>query len=99
MITGISASIAVASIVTALTSPAAGTPASPRQQTCAAYAQYQQHPSLGALQTVVRDSFRLPGRTWLAADVGWLWADAVSPGSKAQFVAADRRYVADDCRP
>ena len=95
----ISASIAIAGIAAAAVTSVTAPPATPRQQTCAAYAQYQQHPSLGALQTVVRDSFRLPGRTWLAADVGWLWADAVSPGSKAQFVAADRRYVADDCRP
>ena len=49
------------------------------------------------LETAVTDSFRLKGRTYLAADLGQLWADAVSPKSNPQYVDTDRQYVYEDC--
>ena len=67
------------------------------ERTCAAFATWERHPSLGRLETAVADSFHLKGRSYLAADLGQLWADSVSPRSNQQYVDIDRQYVDEDC--
>ena len=67
------------------------------QRTCTAFSAWERHPSLDRLETAVSDSFRIRGRSYLAADLGQLWADSVSPKSNAQYVDTDRQYVYEDC--
>ena len=65
-------------------------------RTCAAFTAYEHHPSMARLDTLVTDSLHLH-RSYLAADVGQLLADTVTPKSKAQYVATDAQYVFEDC--
>jgi hypothetical protein len=80
----------------ALPASAGAKPASWTQRTCSAFTAWEQHPALGRLETVVADSFKV-GRTWLAADIGQLWADEITVSPQAKYVDPDKQYVATDC--
>ena len=90
--------LAIGAVTVPAAAYAAGQPANWKAQTCKAAAAYGKHPAMAGLAKVVTDATHLP-KSWLAADVGQLFADAMSPGKKAvPFVRDDLKFIASDCQ-